>query len=277
MKLLSKITKLFSGRAVVLMYHRIATPAHDHWQLSVSPQNFEAHLQVLKQYNVFDLATLVTQVPNNGIAISFDDGYIDNYTIAKPLLEKYHLPATFFITNGSLGKQTEFWWDELEHIFSNDEEKHLQVWAQLLPLTSEQQQKELTTIRTHPPRPEYRCMNIEQLKEMAQNPLFSIGAHTVNHVSLAHQQVEVQREEIMNNAVWLNEVIGKMPRLLAYPYGKYNEASINIAREQGFDAAFTTDAQPITKNSGRYQLGRFQMKNWNASEFEQHLPSWLKM
>ena len=259
------------------MYHRIATPVHDHWQLSVSPQNFEAHLQVLQQYKVMDLAALVNKVPRNGIAISFDDGYIDNYTTAKPLLEKYYMPATFLITNGCLGKQTEFWWDELEHIFLNDQEKHLQVWAQLLPLTYEQQQQSLSAMRTHKARPEYLCMNIEQLKEMVQNPLFTIGAHTVNHVSLAHQHNEAQREEIMNNALWLAQVTGKMPRLLAYPYGKYNEASINIAREQGFDGAFTTDAQPITKDSGRYQLGRFQVKNWNAAEFEAHLQSWLKM
>ena len=259
------------------MYHRIATPEYDHWELSVSPQNFEAHLQVLKKYKVMDLATVVKEIPHKGIAISFDDGYIDNYTVAKPLLEKYHLPATFFITNGNLGKQTEFWWDELEHIFTNDQEKHLQVWAQLLPLSYEQQQQALTGMRTHKPRPEYMCMSIEQLKEMSQHPLFTIGAHTVNHIALAHQHPDVQREEIMNSALWLNQVIGKMPRLLAYPYGNYNEASINIARQQGFDAAFTTDAQPITKNSGRHQLGRFQVKNWNAAEFEAHLQLWLKM
>lgn len=259
------------------MYHRIATPVHDHWQLSVSPQNFEEHLQVLKKYKVTDLASLVNEIPRNGIAISFDDGYIDNYTVARPLLEKYDMPATFFITNGSVGKQTEFWWDELEHIFENDPVKHLQAWEQLFPLTYQQQQEALGAMRRHPPRPEYMCMNMEQVQRMAQHPLFTIGAHTVNHVALAHQQPEVQKEEIMNNVQWLKQATGKTPRLLAYPYGNYNEETINIARKENFDAAFTTDPQPITKRSGRHQLGRFQVKNWSGREFEAQLQLWLKM
>ena len=260
------------------MYHRIATAAHDHWQLSVSPQLFEQHLQVLKRYNVVSLPDLVKKVPRKGIAISFDDGYVDNYTTAKPLLEKYNLPATFFICNGNIGKQAEFWWDELEHIFKNDPEKHLQTWKQLLPLTHEQQQEALSVIRTHAPRPEYACINQAQLKEMAQHPLFTIGAHTVNHAALGHQQYEEdQWEEIMNNVMWLVQVIGKAPTLLAYPYGNYNEATINIASQEKFDAAFTTEERPVTKNSPRYQLGRFMVKNWNGQTFEQNLQSWLKM
>jgi peptidoglycan/xylan/chitin deacetylase (PgdA/CDA1 family) len=50
------------------------------------------------------------------IVITFDDGYADNYLNAKPLLEKYGLPATFFITNKHIGEQKEFWWDELAHM-----------------------------------------------------------------------------------------------------------------------------------------------------------------
>ena len=104
------------------MYHRIATPAADIWGIAVSPENFEQHLQLLrKKGNVVPLRELVKDVKQgkvrrNSIAITFDDGYADNFAVARPLLEKYQLPATFFITSGNIGKEEEFWWDELEHI-----------------------------------------------------------------------------------------------------------------------------------------------------------------
>src|SRR5690606_1573250 len=107
---------------LVLMYHRIASPSIDPWQLSVSAENFEQHLQVLQKSNrVVSLSQLVHHRHNNlcrknKIAITFDDGYLDNFTVAKPLLEKYGLPATFFITSCNLDGQKEFWWDELGRI-----------------------------------------------------------------------------------------------------------------------------------------------------------------
>lgn len=104
------------------MYHRIAQPQSDVWEICVSPQNFEQHLQVLKKKgNVVSLHQLAGEVnaerlSKNSIAITFDDGYIDNFTTAKPLLEKYGLPATFFISSGNIETDKEFWWDELENI-----------------------------------------------------------------------------------------------------------------------------------------------------------------
>lgn len=109
-------------QAIVLMYHRVAEPESDVWDIAVSPANFEQQLQVLRKLgNVIPLKELVERIysksfKKNCIAITFDDGYIDNFTTAKPLLEKYKLPATFFIASGYLGKAKEFWWDELEHL-----------------------------------------------------------------------------------------------------------------------------------------------------------------
>ncbi|RDV16710.1 polysaccharide deacetylase family protein [Pontibacter diazotrophicus] len=114
--------KYIAPKALVLMYHRVAEPESDVWEVAVSSANFEQQLQVLKQYyRVVPLKEMVERLKNgvverNTIAITFDDGYVDNYQTAKPLLEKYCLPATFFITSGNVGQQKEFWWDELEHL-----------------------------------------------------------------------------------------------------------------------------------------------------------------
>ncbi|MBC6610246.1 polysaccharide deacetylase family protein [Hymenobacter sp. BT507] len=114
--------RLFRKRAVILMYHRVATPTLDPWQLAVSPAAFEEHLDVLRTHaHVLPLAELVDKIKENKldknyVAITFDDGYIDNYETAAPLLEKFALPATFFITNKNIDTPTEFWWDELASI-----------------------------------------------------------------------------------------------------------------------------------------------------------------
>lgn len=113
---------MFRPGGIVLMYHRIAAPDTDPWELAVSPDHFEQHLKILKKTRqVIPLPQLVQEI-NNGslpgkrIAITFDDGYLDNYLAAKPLLEQYELPATFFVASLNIGKRAEFWWDELENI-----------------------------------------------------------------------------------------------------------------------------------------------------------------
>jgi peptidoglycan/xylan/chitin deacetylase (PgdA/CDA1 family) len=115
----------FERAPLVCMYHRIAPPDTDPWELSVSPQHFEQQLQVLKKTGLVVPALQVAEqleakkTLKPGIVLTFDDGYADNYLVAKPLLEKYELPATFFFCTEYVGKQKEFWWDELAHILLN--------------------------------------------------------------------------------------------------------------------------------------------------------------
>lgn len=115
--------KIFSEHtALVLMYHKIGEPATDIWDIAVSEQNLEEQFLYLKDKNIVSLDELMhslkkKKLKKNCIAITFDDGYIDNFSLAKPLLEKYKLPATFFIPTINIGQQKEFWWDELEYLF----------------------------------------------------------------------------------------------------------------------------------------------------------------
>jgi peptidoglycan/xylan/chitin deacetylase (PgdA/CDA1 family) len=126
-KRLYRLKRLFKKSALILMYHRVADPVIDPWELAVGIENFEQQLQVLKKsYNVLPLPVIVQQLQKGRLrhrclAITFDDGYIDNFTIAKPLLEGYQLPATFFITSRNIGLQKEFWWDDLEQLILQTE------------------------------------------------------------------------------------------------------------------------------------------------------------
>ena len=112
----------FERAGLVLLYHRIAELDLDPWELAVSPAHFEAHLDVIRRSaTVLSLSDLIRHlengaIPRRAVVVTFDDGYADNLVVAKPLLERYDVSATMFISTGPLGTRHEFWWDELESV-----------------------------------------------------------------------------------------------------------------------------------------------------------------
>jgi peptidoglycan/xylan/chitin deacetylase (PgdA/CDA1 family) len=113
-----KIIQGLRKKAIVLCYHRIAEVGVDPWDLVVTARNFEAQLQVLSNhFNVVGIPDLLNNfqdvVKRKTVCISFDDGYRDNFITARPLLKKYAIPATFFISSGYIDSGQLFWWDQL--------------------------------------------------------------------------------------------------------------------------------------------------------------------
>jgi len=111
------------GRAVILLYHRIAEDRSDPYGLCVTPPHFEEHLRVIREvgrpFPLHDLARAMRSgsVPDGAVCITFDDGYVDNLRVAKPLLARGDVPATVFMTTGRAGRDREFWWEELQRAF----------------------------------------------------------------------------------------------------------------------------------------------------------------
>ncbi len=314
------------------MYHRIADLTTDPWQLSVSPVNFEQQLQVLqKKYKLISVGELFDQldkkfISSNTVCITFDDGYSDNYSAAKPLLEKYKCPAAFFISTEYINQQHCFWWDELEAIILGAEKLPAALSVTIIKelfvfqlenegvLTDEQKQKQKTWVWTNKP-PTKRCelylalweqlkplpynaqqsvlekikcwadydkiikenlpMTNQQLKNIADNPLFDIGLHTASHPALSFHSKEVQLKEIADNEQSLKNNGIKALKSIAYPYGNYSEATLSIVKEKAL-AAFTTQKQTVTNHSDFHRLGRFQVKNWNGEQFERKLSKWSR-
>jgi peptidoglycan/xylan/chitin deacetylase (PgdA/CDA1 family) len=104
------------------MYHRVALLAHDPWQLAVWPDRFAEQIEALTHLRrVVPLRWLAAQlaqghVAKNVAAVTFDDGYADILTHAKPVLERQGCPATVFLATGAIGKSSAFWWDDLSRI-----------------------------------------------------------------------------------------------------------------------------------------------------------------
>lgn len=117
-----RIQKRFSTTAIILMYHRVAEVELDPWLLCVTPEHFSEQLEVLREcahplsLRQFIKAHQTGTVPPRAVVVTFDDGYADNLYHAKPLLERYNIPATVFVSTGYIEQADEFWWDELERL-----------------------------------------------------------------------------------------------------------------------------------------------------------------
>ena len=106
----------------VLLYHRVCNIDNDPWKIAVNPLAFEQQIKYLKDnFDILRFEDDWKNVKKKSIVITFDDGYVDNFKYAVPILEKYNVPATIFISTDNIGKPDQFWWDELaDMIFQCD-------------------------------------------------------------------------------------------------------------------------------------------------------------
>jgi peptidoglycan/xylan/chitin deacetylase (PgdA/CDA1 family) len=331
---LRSLKKSLGKKAIILMYHSISDPGIDPWELAVSPSNFEKQLQVLKKiYKVSSVQDIVSRVQkgrlkNKSIALSFDDGYRDNIENAAPLLEKYKVPATFFITN-NFGDGKIYWWNKLANLilrtpqlpadfnitiggeifnYSIGEESTLneylknlhekwvapgtpptkrsklfyKLWQLMQPLPPGEiddllsQIKNWTGTTEEITYPDTSLISEAQLKKLTNHDLIDIGLHTVNHIALSYHSAEVQEAEIFQNKKQLEQFLNKKITTIAYPYGEYNSTTLDIVKKIGLQAGFTVEYNVVKHTSDPLKLGRFQVKNWSAREFEENLVEWMK-
>lgn len=112
---------------VILLYHRVADPPCDPWDLAVSPARFREQLEMLNATRtVLAMDELVAALeagdaPPGAAAVTFDDGYADNASVAKPILENLGVPATVFLATGAVTDGRPFWWDELAALLFGSE------------------------------------------------------------------------------------------------------------------------------------------------------------
>jgi len=123
LRLGERLKARFIPGAIILLYHRVTDLPLDPQLLAVAPRHFKEHLEILRRdFRPISLGAFVDalnngKLPERTVIVTMDDGYADNLHEAKPLLERFDIPATVFVTAGSVGSRREFWWDELERIF----------------------------------------------------------------------------------------------------------------------------------------------------------------
>ncbi|QIL02471.1 polysaccharide deacetylase family protein [Sphingomonas sinipercae] len=294
-------------RPVILMYHRVTVEAFDPWGLAVAPGNFAMHLRLLKRARTvlplpeFARAHAAGTLAPNAAAITFDDGYGCNKTIAAPLLEDHSLPATIFIAAAQVESETPYWWDELVPLVMTTpktmlvvdgltmplgarEERDLRwrpnappssprqnaflaIWSHLRTQTSTRIAKAIEQIReessvTAAGAP--TLMRPEEVRQVAGD-LIEIGSHALTHPSLPNIPPSERAREVSESVARCRALSGSTPRSFAYPFGDYDTESGVLVRKAGFECACTTEYRTVGKDSGSFALPRLAVGNWSAA------------
>ena len=293
------------GVDLVLLYHRFASGEPDPLGLCVDPERFAGQLRVLSEaFDVVPLPNIATNVragePGTGrVAITIDDGYVDNLTTGIPLIAEAGLPATLFAATGHIETGRRFFWDEMQRLLTGDGERprELRLLGHTWP-TSTSEQRETARHELHrlvqptgaeqieetlaalrewagaaagEPLASTRPITVEELKRLAATPQLEIGAHTRDHVNLGHlpadqirAQVERSRDDV---AAWT----GTKPQGFSYPFGiprhdVGDDAQAAVAAA-GFDYAVVNQPVPVEPGDDVFAIPRVFVPDLDGDDF----------
>lgn len=296
---------------VILMYHRVADLPDYPYPIVVRPELFAQHMRIIgRHYRPLRLLELVEALSNNrlpprGVVVTFDDGYLDNFTQALSILEEYRVPATIFVATGNIDSQREFWWDELDRIIlktadlpgnlemnihgqpyslptaSMHERSQTRKTVHLLlkPLEYEERESHLDELakwagQSREGRSNHRAMRANELRQLVQSEFIDVGAHTITHPQLSALSYKAQEKEIAGSRDQLGAITGETIKLFAYPYGSrqdYDGNSARIVKSCGFQAVCTTVPGKVDAVTDVYDLPRFPVDDWDQATFEYQL------
>lgn len=310
-----KLQNRLSPGAVILLYHRVADLPLDPLLLSVTPAHFAEHLQVLSRISKpTSLRTLTQSLRSktsiaHGTIITFDDGAADNLHNAKPLLERYDIPATVFVATEYSKGEREFWWDELERLLlvphelpetlslkingttvncanvqTSREKLYQQIGDSLRLLPSAQRFDIIGELqhwsgRGTAPRQTHRALAPAEIRELADGGLVEIGAHTVTHPVLSAIPAAQQEDEIRESKRRLEEILNEPVESFAYPYGTmddYTRDSVEIVKRANFSCACSNFKGVVQPRTSLYELPRFVVRDSDGEEFERQLRGWFR-
>jgi len=218
LKTFAPLLKEINKHKLLVIYYHHVLPRHDMNRISdknmcIEVKAFETQMKFLSENFVPLSETQIIEsidhkrkLPEHAVWVTFDDGYGDNHAYALPILKRYQIPATFFITSGyinqtaCLAKETH---SDVEHLFM--------TWAQI---------KEL---------------NLQG---------FGVGCHTVNHRILSSLVPNEIVYEIESSKMEIEKEIGRPVITFAYPHGKRIDCvfkkAIPMLRQCGIRMAVTT-------------------------------------
>lgn len=287
------------NRLLILTYHRVPKVRDELIADPVDSISFERQMTCLRRwFNVLPLRAAVSRLsrgslPPRAVSITFDDGYRDNFTVALPILRKYDLSATFFVTTGVLGSGR-MWNDTvIESIRTWDKEEIdlRQIGLGEWPAASNDEKRAAINgilKKLKYAAPDERSAAIEMFVRMARVPLaddlmmnpehvsqlsrsgMEIGAHTVSHPILARIPPDVAKRELSDSRAQLEELTVSPVRSFAYPNGRpgkdYHDGHVEMVRALGFEFAVSTTADLATTNSDVFQLPR--MAPWQRGQWK---------
>jgi peptidoglycan/xylan/chitin deacetylase (PgdA/CDA1 family) len=226
---------LMRNEAVVVAFHRVRDDAHVSDPLTVDTRTFESYCRFFKRFfNVVPLPNLVSllengRAPHRALAITFDDGYRDNFVNAAPVLERMSLPATFFVVSRWIGTTTVPFWDRERGVA-------------------------------------YPLMTWDDIQDLHRRG-FDIGAHTQTHADLGAVVGGTARDEIEGARQELELGLAAKIESFAYPFGgreHLTEANRQLVKAAGFRCCCSGFGGTVTRHTDPFQLPRVPISRWHA-------------
>jgi len=265
---------------LVLNYHRIgnaADEAFDPGVFSATAEQLNEQISYLKrsvslvtleEALAFIEGNLKEQTRRCRVLVTFDDGYLDNYEIAYPILRSHGAQGVFFLTTSMIGSSHVPWWDRIAYLVKTARLRRfcLRYPAELkVDVDKDGQTESLQAIlklykspaNTDParfmlelaeeaqgsevPETQRRFLSWDEAREMSRGGM-AFGSHTVSHPVLSQLEPERQREELVQSRAILKEQLGIEVHALAYPVGhqaSFSDETQRLARESGYRCAFS--------------------------------------
>jgi len=279
-----------SASLLVLMYHRVLPADHPDLEFEepgmfVSPQTLRMHLGILKrEFELVHLDDWLAEagsgrkMPRRACAITFDDGWRDNYQYAYPLLRETGAPATIYLVSDLIGTCYSFWPNRLSRLLRGGHEEVLMpllrerlsattagdsndvLIAKCKASCSDAEMNQLLDVAERSigtaASIERDLMDWEEIREMAGSGLVRFGSHTRRHTRLrVDVSVDSLRDEIAGSQQLLAENLGAPPRTFCYPNGDHSPEAVAMVRER-YLGAVTTQRGWNSPASDRWLLQR---------------------
>lgn len=227
------------------MYHHINPHKGD--MVTITPDVFEGQMRYLKErgYRTLNINELTSYINGNlelrhkAVVITFDDGWLDNYIYAFPVLKKYKINAAVFIitdrTENATGKQ-----EDIPDSVPTHKESGLLA-----------EKKETYKI----------ALGWKTVKEMSDSGLVGFYSHTKSHRRCDELSGTELLKELGGSRNILEQKTGRPCPYLCWPYGKYNNTALDIAKKTGYKAAFTTGHGVAKRGDDVMAIKRIVVKN----------------
>jgi peptidoglycan/xylan/chitin deacetylase (PgdA/CDA1 family) len=250
-----------TGKVLILMYHRVVPRSEVSATfvqpgMYVTPDTFERHLRFLTaHFRILSFQDLCTRWRDGAwehgeryCALTFDDGWLDNYRYAYPLLRACHAPATIFLPTDLIGTDTWLWSDRLGYLLERDrrvngpdEVDSLIEHAKTLSDDAREHLLDTLAETTGVRRPAGRCfLNWDEAREMSRHGI-AFGSHTCTHAILTRVHGAALEREVRRSLDTLREQRVNHVPVLAYPNGDHTSEVAAATRAAGYDAAVTTN------------------------------------
>jgi peptidoglycan/xylan/chitin deacetylase (PgdA/CDA1 family) len=296
------------NRLCIVTYHRIVE-SHDPLLASETDiATFRWQMKLLADgFNVLPLHEAIQalhqrRLPSRAVCITFDDGYRSVHNLALPVLQEFNLPAAVFTTTAYMDGGS-MWNDRIVEAVRHLPDGLLDLHAVglgIYVLGGMRQRQDIVRKLDEETKyllPQLRLDVITTLEQLAGKTAASdlmlsramiaslsdngieIGGHTVTHPILTSLDDDLARHEIVENKQMLEVIAGKPLRYFAYPNGKagfdFDQRHIEMVRQAGYSAAFTTATGAATRHDDVYQIPR--SRPWDATpvRFGLRLLRWL--